>query len=133
MKRLNKIFFYILLFTISFSNENKVLFIGIDGCRADALEVANTPNIDSIIQNGLYINDAISSINGQPTYSGPGWSSMITGVWMNKHGVTDNSFIGSNFEEYPPFTTLLENSGEDFYFSSFVMWSPIHYIFFMKL
>ena len=57
MKRLNKIFFYILLFTISFSNENKVLFIGIDGCRADALEVANTPNIDSIIQNGLYIND----------------------------------------------------------------------------
>ena len=127
MKRLNKIFFYILLFTMSFSIENKILFIGIDGCRADALEVANTPNIDNIIQNGFYINNAISSINGQPTYSGPGWSSMITGVWMNKHGVTDNSFIGSNFEEYHPFTTLLENSGEDFHFASFIMWSPIHY------
>ena len=106
-----KIIIYILLFiSHSFSLEKKVLFIGIDGCRADALEVADTPNIDNLIQNGLYENEAICSINGQATYSGPGWSSMIAGVWMNKHGVYDNSFNGSNYDEYPPFTTLLEST-----------------------
>ena len=122
-----KIIIYILLFiSHSFSLEKKVLFIGIDGCRADALEVADTPNIDNLIQNGLYENEAICSINGQATYSGPGWSSMIAGVWMNKHGVYDNSFNGSNYDEYPPFTTLLEENGNDYHMASFIMWSPIH-------
>jgi len=121
-----KIIIFILLLSISFSLEKKVLFIGIDGCRADALEVANTPNMDGLIQNGLYENEALSSIDGQATYSGPGWSSMITGVWMNKHGVYDNSFNGSNYDEYPPFTTLLEENGDEFNMASFIMWSPIH-------
>lgn len=120
------IFIFLILPYIIFCQNKKVLFIGIDGCRSDALEIANTPNIDQLIENGLYINDALCSINGQSTYSGPGWSSMITGVWNDKHGVTDNSFYGSNFEEFPPFNVLLEESGQDYVSSSFIMWSPIH-------
>ena len=93
----------------SLSGQNKkLLFIGIDGCRPDALTQAETPNMDELINAGIYINDALCSINGQPTVSGPGWSTMITGVWYDKHGVSDNSFIGSNFDEYPPFNVLLE-------------------------
>ena len=124
--KIAEIFTFIILFSISYSIEKKILFIGIDGCRADALEIANTPNIDSLIQNGIYNNEALSSINGQPTYSGPGWSSMVTGVWMDKHGVSDNSFSGSNFEDYPPFTSLLEENGNNYHMASFIMWSPIH-------
>ena len=127
MNKAAKITFFLLLITYSFSLEKKVLFIGIDGCRADALEVADTPNIDSVIENGFHINDALSSINQQPTYSGPGWSSMITGVWMDKHGVYDNSFNGSNYSEYPPFTSLLETNEEEFHMASFIMWSPIEF------
>lgn len=126
MKFIKIIIFYLLIITLSFSIERKVLFIGIDGCRADALEVANTPNIDGLIQNGLFENEGICSINGQATYSGPGWSSMITGVWMDKHGVYDNSFNNSNYEDFPPFSTLIEENGNDFHMASFIMWSPIH-------
>ena len=34
--------------------ENKVLIIGIDGCRPDALIAANTPSIDHLIENGSF-------------------------------------------------------------------------------
>ena len=109
------------------SGQNKkLLFIGIDGCRPDALTQAQTPNIDGLINGGIYINDALCSINGQPTVSGPGWSTMITGVWFDKHGVSDNSFSGSNFDEYPPFNVLMEESGQEYHTASFIRWTPIH-------
>ena len=113
-------------FSLLIGQEKKILFIGLDGCRADALNVANTPNMDELIENGLFIDNALCSINGQPTVSGPGWSSMITGVWYDKHGVSDNSFSGSNFDQYPPFNILLDESGEIFHTASFIMWTPIH-------
>jgi len=109
------------------SGQNKkLLFIGIDGCRPDALTQAQTPNIDGLINGGIYINDALCSINGQSTVSGPGWSTMITGVWFAKHGVSDNSFSGSNFDEYPPFNILMEESSQEYHTASFIMWTPIH-------
>ena len=109
------------------SGQNKkLLFIGIDGCRPDALTQAETPNMDELINGGIYFNDALCSINGQATVSGPGWSTMITGVWYDKHGVYDNSFSGSNFDEYPPFNVLLEESGQEYHTASFIMWTPIH-------
>ena len=116
-----------LIFGSLLSGQNKkLLFIGIDGCRPDALTQAQTPNIDGLINGGIYINDALCSINGQPTVSGPGWSTMITGVWFDKHGVSDNSFSGSNFDEYPPFNVLMEESGQEYHTASFIMWTPIH-------
>ena len=124
---MKKILFYITIFTIVvIGQDRKVLFIGLDGCRSDALNVAYTPNIDSLIDNGLIIENALSSINGQATYSGPGWSSMLTGVWYDKHGVSDNSFVGSNFDQFPPFNILLNENGNDFHSASFIMWTPIH-------
>ena len=121
------LFLTTLIFVSLLNGQNKkLLFIGIDGCRPDALTQAQTPNIDGLINDGIYINNALCSINGQPTVSGPGWSTMITGVWYDKHGVSDNSFSGSNFDEYPPFNFLLEESGQEYHTASFIMWTPIH-------
>ena len=61
-------------------NAKKVLIIGVDGCRPDAMEVAATPNIDNLISNGLFRPDAL---NDDITYSGPGWSSILCGVWSD--------------------------------------------------
>ncbi|MCS5652943.1 MAG: alkaline phosphatase family protein [Candidatus Marinimicrobia bacterium] len=121
------LFLTTLIFVSLLNGQNKkLLFIGIDGCRPDALTQAQTPNIDGLINDGIYINNALCSINGQPTVSGPGWSTMITGVWYDKHGVSDNSFTGSNFDEYPPFNVLLQESGQEYHTASFIMWTPIH-------
>ncbi len=122
--------------------EKKVLLIGIDGCRSDALTLANTPHIDQLVDNGIFIPNASCSINNQRTRSGPGWSTMLTGVWYDKHGVTSNSFKGSNIEKYPPFNVLMNRKNKDFKIASFIMWKPIekhiikgtseHYKFFSK-
>ena len=45
--------------TVAFASQNrKVLIIGIDGARSDALQQANTPNLDALIAGGLYTYDA---------------------------------------------------------------------------
>ncbi len=83
----------------------KVLLIGIDGIRVDILEQADTPNLDALITTGAFSADART----RPiTVSGPGWSSMLTGVWMEKHGVESNDFTGNHYAEYPDFLTRIE-------------------------
>ncbi|MFM1875797.1 MAG: hypothetical protein RL266_1534 [Bacteroidota bacterium] len=97
---------FILLSTIFITNiqaqERKVLFIGVDGVRSDALQQANTPTWDSLTSVGLF---TYTSWHVGITVSGPSWSSMLTGVWQDKHGVTDNSYTGSDFNSYPYFVT----------------------------
>jgi hypothetical protein len=42
--------------------------------------------------------------------AGPGWSSFLTGVWADKHGVNDNTFRGQNYDEYPHFFVHLKRA-----------------------
>ena len=101
-------------------NEKKVLIIGVDGCRPDALQIANTPNIDALIANGIFAPDAL---NDDITISGPGWSAILCGVWSDKHGVVDNSFNGSNYEQYPSFYKYLNNFDASLDIASICHWS----------
>ena len=107
------------------------LVIGVDGVRADALREAFTPNIDSLIAEGTVSYDAfaggdVGTPTEQRTLSGPGWSSILTGVWIDKHGVAFNDFDGSRFDEYPHFFRRIREQKADAYLSSFVTWGPIN-------
>ena len=62
----------------------KVLIIGIDGCRLDFLNKEHTPNIDSIYKTN------ITGRTVYPSNSGPGWTSMMTGCGVAKHGIDSN-------------------------------------------
>lgn len=118
--------------TASFAAEppgRKVLLIGIDGCRPDAIEKAQTPNLDRLAAAGVM--SANTSIlgpreTGSDTVSGPGWSSIYTGVWADKHGVKDNEFVGKNYERYPHFFSLLRQARPEAETASFAAWGPIH-------
>ena len=57
----------------------KLLVIGLDGVRVDVLAAAHTPHLDSLNAEGTISHSAQTR---PPTVSGPGWSSMLTGVWM---------------------------------------------------
>lgn len=100
----------------------KALLIGIDGLRPDALAVASTPNLDGLIAEGCYTDQART---GEVTVSGPGWSSFLTGVWMDKHGVRDNTFEGSNYGDYPHFFARLQEQRPDAFTVSIADWLPI--------
>jgi arylsulfatase A-like enzyme len=62
---------------------------------------------------------------GDITISGPGWTSMLTGVWREKHGVRDNKFEGANLKAYPHFFRRLKDARPSACTVSIVQWEPI--------
>jgi predicted AlkP superfamily pyrophosphatase or phosphodiesterase len=106
----------------------KILYIGIDGTRFDAIERAGTPNLDALVANGCHSPTCLilgPRYRKNDTISGPGWSSILTGVWADKHGVHDNSFNGRKYGEFPHFFARLKEARPDAKTASFVTWKPI--------
>ena len=106
----------------------KVLLFGIDGCRPDALRTAETPHLDQLIREGAFADD--TQILGEryrdnDTVSGPGWSSILTGVWADKHGVNGNEFRQPNYEEYPHFFRRIKDAQPSAFTASLATWAPI--------
>jgi hypothetical protein len=123
MKKILLFFFLFPFLALSQQNIKKVLIIGIDGCRADALELANTPVIDNLIQNGIYSTDAL---NDDITVSGPGWSAILCGVWSDKHLSIDNSFNNTDYFNFPPIFKYAEDFDDDLNTVSICNWNPIN-------
>ena len=69
-----------------------LLLISVDGLRPDALLQADTPNIDALWQNGAYSWQAQTVL---PSETLPSHASMISGLTVERHGFTSNSFKGS--------------------------------------
>jgi len=138
--KMNKMFLLLVLFVFlvfSCSSDpdgdktKHVLVIGIDGALARAVQTANTPNLNFLIANGAYTWNAysggeIDTETQQATSSGPAWSSILTGVWVNKHGVADNSFTEPNYFDYPHFFRRIREKCPEAFLSSIVNWKPIN-------
>ncbi len=102
--------------------EKKVLLIGLDGVRVDVLDAADTPHIDSLRREGVY---SARARNVLPTVSGPNWSSMLTGVTPERHGVRSNDFRGNAYAAFPDFLTRLEQVDSAFATFAVVDWPPL--------
>ncbi len=105
-----------------FRGTPKVLLIGIDGVRPDVLAEVPTLNIDALATEGWYTDEARTTT---PSVSGPAWSSMLTGVWPGKHGVTDNNFTGRNYAQYPSFLTRVEQTHPELATFAALDWLPL--------
>lgn len=102
-----------------------VILAGIDGLRADSFVAARTPHLDGIMTRGAHSLTAVSS-RGQATSSGPAWSSILTGVWVEKHGVRNNQFGGHRFAEFPNFLVRVKDRLPGAVTASIVNWAPIN-------
>jgi predicted AlkP superfamily pyrophosphatase or phosphodiesterase len=100
----------------------KVMLIGIDGVRPDVLAEVATPNLDALAALGAFTARTRTTT---PSVSGPSWSSMLTGVWPEKHGVTDNQFGGRRYDEYPGFLTRIEQVRPELSTFAVVDWVPL--------
>ena len=105
--------------------ENKVLIIGVDGCRPDALLAANTPNLDALWKNGAYSFQARTDVI---SISGPCWTAMLTGVWQLKHKVISNDYRQPDLKNYPHFFHRIREEKPDLLTYSLANWGPIHKI-----
>jgi len=79
----------------------KVVFVIVDGIPADVIERVPTPAIDAIAEAGGYSRAAMGGPIGElaetPTISAPGYMSLITGTWANKHNVYKNYGISPDY------------------------------------
>ncbi|MGW1744724.1 alkaline phosphatase family protein [Streptomyces sp. NPDC002092] len=103
----------------------KVLVVGMDGLRYDRLtrEPSNAPVLHGLMAAGavgtslLPYGEADGHAENGPstsmayTDSGPGWSSILTGVWPDRHGVRGNDFVGADYARYPDFLTRAATAG----------------------
>jgi hypothetical protein len=108
------------------TSRTKVLFVDMDGMRWDKMQQAGTPNLAAVGATGqfgpAYIQD--NAIAG--TNSGPGHSSMFTGVWPDKHNVLDNSFNGYRKAQYPDFITRAESLKPELSTFTTLDWTPLN-------
>lgn len=112
------------------------LVIGIDGLRSDAMQKAiadgQAPNIQELVTLGTVSWSAYAGgrerdeETRQSTMSGPGWSSVLTGTWVDKHGVKDNSFRDNHLGEWPHFFAHLKRLAPQAVTASSVDWPEIH-------
>ncbi len=98
----------------------KAIIIGYDGCRADVLKEMQYEKsaIASVLNDGGSINLSYCggvnypAKNTQDTSTAPGWCSILTGVWADAHGITENG-IQKSLEHKTLLTTLVEDKTID--------------------
>lgn len=107
------------------SNSARVLMIGIDGLRPDALLAAETPHLDLLAKHGAL---AMQARTTPITSSGPAWTTILSGARTQLHGVIDNSFDGraSDHNTTPTWLEQLEDQRPEAYTAAISQWGPIH-------
>lgn len=103
----------------------KTLVIGVDGASFDVLAQAETPAIRALQQGGLTATSNLPASPMAPTVSGAGWSTIATGVWPDKHWVTDNSFTNPNYAQFPDYLTRIEQAAPQRSTLVVGTWGPI--------
>lgn len=68
----------------------KVILLGFDGLGMDNIASVDTPNLDAIMQQGVY---AAVQIDPNSYSSGPNWAGMLTGHTSETSGISNNDCV----------------------------------------
>lgn len=109
----------------SASGTKKVLLVGIDGLQYDRIQSLNTPNLKSLFLKKAYTGGIRGALGEQVTLSGPGWMSVLTGTWGNRHGVTGNDPAAGKAQVKSLFRYVHE-ARPNAYLASIATWAPIN-------
>lgn len=126
-----KIFFCftILLFSHNLFAAPKALLVGIDGVQLERIEALAPPNFARLQISRSYTGGIEGEASQQSTYSGPGWATILTGTWLQKHQISSNSSGLAN-QNYPSIFKRLKQSNSNLKVASIVHWDAINTQFF---
>lgn len=122
--------------TTGSAQTKKSLVIGIDGLGFGerGFSATSTPNMDSLIDGswasgyqGAYSDQAFAGgVLGTPTQqvtiSGPGWTTMLTGVWANQHNVVNNGFSNPDVDNNPAYLATAKANDNSLVTATFLWW-----------
>ncbi len=122
---------FLLLCGIAFSlkaetaKEKKVLFIGIDGCRWEAIaKTDSAPYLKDLMSKSWTCTNALAET---PTWSSNGWAALLTGVNKEKHGWVLNEYgPDKGMVTYVSFFQHLKAEHPDMHTASFSSWPDIN-------
>ena len=101
------------------------MFIILDGIPADVIEKLNPPALREISQVGgftrAFVGGRKETYNETPTISAPGYISLLTGTWGNKHNVWDNDIAAPNYHYWNIFR-IAEKVNPDLHTALFSTW-----------
>lgn len=99
--------------------KKKVLVLGLDGVQFEKIAQANTPNLDSLYMTRAFTGGIASTNNLQATQSGPGWASILTGVWADQHLINSDTALNSASDS---FLKQIESRINNIYTASIWSW-----------
>ncbi len=103
----------------------KAVFIILDGIPADVIEKLDPPAFREISKVGgftrAYVGGRKETYNETPTISAPGYISLLTGTWGNKHNVWDNDIAAPNYHYWNIFR-IAEKVNPDLHTALFSTW-----------
>lgn len=127
MKKTTFIYLLWAIGLISFAQTpvKKAIYIIMDGIPTDIIHKANTPNLDRIENEGVFLNSYVGGERGgyseTPTISANGYATLVTGTWANKNNVWDNSLTDPNYN-YPTLFRLYKDAYPDGKIGIFSTW-----------
>jgi hypothetical protein len=106
-----------------------IIVIGVDGMSPNGINTANSPVLDSMVQNGASTFCARSVL---PSSSSSNWASMIMGADTEQHGITSNSWepndyvlpavVSGNDDRFPSIFTLFHDQKPDAHIGAIYDW-----------
>lgn len=115
------------------TREPKVLFIGMDGVQLEHYKALGPElNLQRLLYHTAYGGGITDRASEQATNSGPGWTTLLTGVWANKHEVTSNDLKLRLNPEFPSLFRRLRLAMPHAYLTSIVNWGPINEAFLVE-
>ncbi len=113
----------------------KAVLIGIDGAQLEKLYLLSLRDEATEITDLDIVETFTGGFTGtgteQDTSSGPGWSTLLTGVWVDQHGIPNNSGQPINAEIDSLFERV-DAGIEDAVIASVVNWAPINEQYFAR-
>ena len=100
----------------------RVFVIGLDGAMGAAVRSAPTPNVDSVLTNGVVDYSATTVF---PSASFEAWGAMFHGVGPKKHRIDADHPIGEDVP-WQSFMKLAKKTHPEMVNASFSCWNPIN-------
>ena len=113
---------------LTVDHRQRALLIGLDGVQYEQLEqvigAGQAPNIGRFQPKMAYTGGITGTTTEQPTLSGPGWTTVLTGTWADRHRIISND-SGMRTKADSLFK-LISHSSPTRHSASIVGWNPIN-------
>lgn len=108
----------------AFAQKKKAIVIGVDGLQYEQIAKISTPNFDKFNIKKGFTGGIFGEPSQQVTSSGPSWMTILTGVWVDQHGIVNND--QEKLCQSPSIFRFIKEHNKEAYITSISTWKNIN-------